>query len=187
MVNLFELLEDWLEDWFFRWFRTPKNRIETKDDAPDLDVDAASAVPDMATTNRFSLKTSQTQGQSAESEAQAGTTQRWRSGKSVLASLQVVTGDAAGRSFLLQSSTLIGRGEDVDVHLPDPTVSKHHARVVVSTKGYLVQDLGSTNGTKVNGQAVDESAISPGDIIKVGLTEMKMTVGERPTATRKRE
>ena len=70
---------------------------------------------------------------------------------------------------LLQPSVVIGRGKGTDLLLPDISVSRHHARVDRSgDDGHVLVDLGSQNGTKVNGQRVKEIQLSPGDELQVG-------------------
>lgn len=70
---------------------------------------------------------------------------------------------------LLQPSVVIGRGKGTDLLLPDISVSRHHARLDRSNEdGYVLVDLGSQNGTKVNGQKVREQALQPGDELQIG-------------------
>ena len=90
---------------------------------------------------------------------------------------------------LLQPTVVIGRGKGTDLLLPDISVSRHHARVErVGDDGYRLVDLGSQNGTKVNGQRVDTHDLKRGDELQIGkflLTyEFKpnRTVEDAPTA-----
>jgi len=70
---------------------------------------------------------------------------------------------------LLQPSVIIGRGKGTDLLLPDISVSRQHAKVVREGEaGHKIVDLGSQNGTKVNGQKVDERVLKPGDELQVG-------------------
>ena len=68
--------------------------------------------------------------------------------------------------------TTIGRSSDCDVVLADPNVSRRHAEVRREGDAYIVVDLGSTNGTEVNGQRVDETSLMHGDVIGVGQTRI---------------
>lgn len=82
---------------------------------------------------------------------------------------------ATGESFVLARSVLkIGRDEGNDVTLPDDTfISRHHAWVLHMRGGWWVEDLGSTNGTLLNGKQLEErKQIAPGDAIKIGRTEL---------------
>ncbi len=70
---------------------------------------------------------------------------------------------------LLQSTVIIGRGKGTDLLLPDISVSRQHARVEkVGDKGHKIVDLGSQNGTKVNGLKVKEQQLKSGDELQVG-------------------
>ena len=64
---------------------------------------------------------------------------------------------------------IIGRGREVAVVVRTPEASRHHARVVVSADSIAVEDLGSRNGTKVNGKRINDSVtLQPGDRLKIG-------------------
>ncbi len=69
--------------------------------------------------------------------------------------------------------TVIGRLDECDVALSDQKVSRRHAEVRPGAEGYLVVDLGSTNGTQVNGNRVTEHLLGDGDRIHLGDTEIK--------------
>jgi hypothetical protein len=62
----------------------------------------------------------------------------------------------------------IGRLRECDVSLDDPKVSRHHAEVHPDGDGYVLVDLGSTNGTTVNGFSVDRHRLADGDLIGAG-------------------
>lgn len=79
----------------------------------------------------------------------------------------------------------IGRANDNDVILDDAAVSSHHARVVKSESEYFeghhdydLEDLNSTNGTKVNDQAITRHRLQHGDLIRVGVHEFLFDSGE---------
>ncbi|MCD6289616.1 MAG: FHA domain-containing protein [Anaerolineae bacterium] len=80
-------------------------------------------------------------------------------------------GNEAGRRWLLDKQNLtIGRADDCDIVLPDRLVSRHHARVYWIEGHYYVEDLGSKNGTHVNGQEVTEPRmLEDGDEIQIAL------------------
>jgi DNA-binding winged helix-turn-helix (wHTH) protein len=74
---------------------------------------------------------------------------------------------------LAEGETLIGRGEECTLHIDSGTVSRRHARVVVTGRQARLQDLGSKNGTFLNGQrlqAADSVPLSDGDEIGIGAT-----------------
>jgi hypothetical protein len=80
---------------------------------------------------------------------------------------------ADGDEFLCEfdgSSLTIGRGPDNDLVLADGRVSRHHARVTGRRGTLVYTDLGSTNGSRVNGAAVGELVLGAGDRIELGDT-----------------
>ncbi len=70
----------------------------------------------------------------------------------------------------------IGRASDNDVILDDPMVSRHHCQLKLQHGAYSFADLGSRNGSTVNGQPVSQIALGPGDVIRVGDTEIEFQV-----------
>lgn len=87
--------------------------------------------------------------------------------------LLVVEGPRAGRLHLLtQAEAIIGRDESAEVALLDPLVSQRHARIIRRTDGYYLADLGSRNGTLVNGVAVQEVRLRKRDCVQIGETSL---------------
>jgi hypothetical protein len=83
------------------------------------------------------------------------------------------TGVEAGSTYELQTPvTLLGRGTDCDLRLVDPGVSRHHAELRVEDGQVVLVDLGSTNGTFVNGQPVRRVALIDGTNVTLGRTTM---------------
>ncbi len=88
------------------------------------------------------------------------------------AMLVLQRGAETGRRWPLDRSRpiSIGRSEECDISLPDRQVSRYHARVTWQGDGYEVEDLGSKNGTHVNGQEVSEpTRLHDGDEIQIAL------------------
>jgi len=78
-----------------------------------------------------------------------------------------------GRGYVLSEAvTVIGRGSDADVVVDDPGVSRRHAEVRVSAGGARLVDLGSTNGTFVDGERVSSTDLFDGAVVTVGRTEV---------------
>lgn len=78
------------------------------------------------------------------------------------------------RIQLTDESVTIGRLPECEISLPDPNISRRHAEVKRHGNDYVVIDLGSTNGTKVNGLAVSgERRLVDGDVISLGATTVK--------------
>ncbi|GAB4207180.1 MAG: hypothetical protein OHK0013_24560 [Sandaracinaceae bacterium] len=68
----------------------------------------------------------------------------------------------------------IGKSPDNDFVLSDTTVSRAHCEIVREPKGYLLRDLGSTNGTLLDGAEIKEAWLKPGAVITVGKVEIKV-------------
>jgi two-component system, cell cycle response regulator len=84
------------------------------------------------------------------------------------AALVVVSGPSPGQVYLLKEETVIGRDPMADIQLEDSAVSRKHLRVLVREGGHVVADLGSANGTFVNGIKVERSPVTSGDRIQLG-------------------
>ncbi|WP_143665436.1 FHA domain-containing protein, partial [Streptomyces sp. gb14] len=102
----------------------------------------------------------------------------------VPAQLHVVAGPDAGGVHLLHGGQIrIGRSADADVPLDDPDVSRLHCAVTVSDDGRVsVADLGSTNGTSLDGVEVRERPVrlAPGALLRLGESTLRLTSGTRP-------
>ncbi|MFD3640388.1 FHA domain-containing protein, partial [Streptomyces griseus] len=102
----------------------------------------------------------------------------------VPARLHVVAGPDAGGVHLLHGGQIrIGRSADADVPLDDPDVSRLHCAVTVSDDGRVsVVDLGSTNGTSLDGVEVRERPVrlAPGALLRLGESALRLTTGSRP-------
>jgi len=82
-----------------------------------------------------------------------------------------------GRTYPLSvGSTVIGRGDQANLRLPDVGISRRHARLDFDGGQVVLTDLGSTNGTSVNGQRVSAVALNPGDSIQLGTTTLTFRV-----------
>jgi hypothetical protein len=70
---------------------------------------------------------------------------------------------------LNDASVVVGRSNDCEVVLPDPNVSRHHAKLTQSGEDWLIEDLGSTNGVVINGEQVHQATVlTTGDQIELG-------------------
>lgn len=80
-----------------------------------------------------------------------------------------ISGRDAGRDWRLSSDTSIGRDpRHNDIVLDDPTVSLQHAKIRLEGRQYTVYDLGSLNGTRVNGVKTQKTILYDGDILQFG-------------------
>ncbi|MFE5997362.1 FHA domain-containing protein [Streptomyces sp. NPDC056454] len=102
----------------------------------------------------------------------------------VPAQLHVVAGPDAGGVHLLHGGQIrIGRSAEADVPLDDPDVSRLHCAVTVSEDGRVsVADLGSTNGTSLDGTEVRDRPVRfpPGALLRLGESALRLTAGPRP-------
>jgi hypothetical protein len=95
------------------------------------------------------------------------------------ARLVVVGGPGAepGRAFALSESSLIGRGDGADLKLADGHASERHARVMRTGSGFVLEDVGSTNGTFLGEERIGEAVrLADGDEFTVGGTTLRFEV-----------
>jgi pSer/pThr/pTyr-binding forkhead associated (FHA) protein len=102
-------------------------------------------------------------------------------------SLEVIEGPDAGRRVRIEGPLEIGRSADAGFMLADRLVSRLHARITPSGQGAVAEDLGSSNGTFVNGNEVQgPTRMDPGDQLLLGATLLELRtarqVAERPSA-----
>ena len=90
--------------------------------------------------------------------------------------LVVIKGPQRGTEQLIASDVIrVGKAEDNDLTVTDETVSRVHLEIVRDAKGYLLRDLGSTNGTFLDGAEIKEAYLRAGSIVSAGATELKFT------------
>jgi pSer/pThr/pTyr-binding forkhead associated (FHA) protein len=91
--------------------------------------------------------------------------------------LQIVAGPDAGRSLIIPptqpSRVLVGQGPSCDLGLTDRAISRRHLGFELADGGLRVADLGSTNGTRVNGAGITERQLHDGDTISVGDSQLR--------------
>ena len=77
--------------------------------------------------------------------------------------------DGQRRSFsITRDMSVIGRREDCDLRIPLSDVSRKHCRMIVNGQTIKVEDLGSSNGTYINGERIQQAELSAGDTLQVG-------------------
>jgi len=97
--------------------------------------------------------------------------------------LVVLSEGLTGLTYELKvDKTTIGRLEDNAFQIAEPSVSSHHCELIQRGSDIVVKDLNSTNGTFVNGEKINESALKPGQILRLGLVEMRLESGTGTTA-----
>jgi hypothetical protein len=77
------------------------------------------------------------------------------------------------RIELTEQTVTIGRKPESTIVLADPNVSRNHAEIRPKGSGYVLVDLGSTNGSRINGRRVAEQALADGDDISFGNTHIR--------------
>ncbi|MEO1481241.1 MAG: FHA domain-containing protein, partial [Myxococcota bacterium] len=88
------------------------------------------------------------------------------------------TAPFAGQEFLLPEGDLeVGRVDGNAIVIPDPSVSRNHAQVTVSEHSVIVEDLGSSNGTLINGERITSRTLAHGDVVSFGNVEFEFQTG----------
>lgn len=89
--------------------------------------------------------------------------------------------DGERRSFsVVRNMTMIGRREDCDLRIPVGDVSRKHCRLVRTDDGIRIEDLGSSNGTYVNSERIQECDLHPGDVVGVGPVQFIVQIDGVP-------
>ena len=94
--------------------------------------------------------------------------------------------EIAGRQHPLRGSrTVIGRGSDADITVADTGTSRKHVEILWDGRTAMVRDLGSTNGSKLDGEPVASASLSSGSVIRIGRTDIVFRVVPRASAPRR--
>src|SRR5580700_2645797 len=96
--------------------------------------------------------------------------------------LRFISGKYQGGEFPVASDKqiLIGRSSDLDMVLVEDMVSRKHARIAMQTDQIWIEDLGSTNGTFVNGEKIKRARLKEGDRVLIGTSILKLIAGDAP-------
>ncbi len=90
--------------------------------------------------------------------------------------LRGVSGAAFGKTYAVASAQVIGRHHECDISIPSEEISRRHAQVKPTTDGILVEDLGSSNGTFINGQRVQTGLLKNGDELRLDAIRFMLVV-----------
>lgn len=96
----------------------------------------------------------------------------------VAGALVGIGGPVAQQRHALMMDNAIGRGSSADISVAHESLSRVHARILFVDGGYVLQDLGSTNGSEVNGQIVSSKALAHGDVVKLGVAVFRFESGQ---------
>jgi len=95
--------------------------------------------------------------------------------------LIVTSGTSAGLAFeIAPSGTTIGREYTQDIVLADGKVSRQHALVLERDGICFLKDLGSSNGSYLNDERIEEAPLSEGDVVRIGTSQMRFSAGRTP-------
>src|SRR5579864_7499357 len=90
--------------------------------------------------------------------------------------LRFISGKYQGGEFPIvpEKQIVVGRSSDLDMVLVEDMVSRKHARIAVQTDQIWIEDLGSTNGTFVNGEKIKRARLKEGDRVLIGTSILKL-------------
>ena len=91
--------------------------------------------------------------------------------------------DIGGKRYpLTRARTVVGRGSEADITVDDTGISRRHVQITWDGERAQVEDLGSTNGSQLNGQPVKKAIIEPESVITIGRTQIVFRVLPQPAA-----
>lgn len=98
--------------------------------------------------------------------------------------LRIVNGERTQRVPLLEGEWTVGSSPDADIQIPHPTVSRTHAKLTVDRDGVFIEDVGSSNGTRVNGSAVEGLVeMQGGQTVRLGAAALEIETLELRDST----
>jgi pSer/pThr/pTyr-binding forkhead associated (FHA) protein len=101
-----------------------------------------------------------------------------------MAKLVILNQDMTGRAHELTAErTTIGRVEENNFQISDPSVSSRHCEVLLRGGEVLVRDLNSTNGSFINDEKITEKVLKPGQKLRLGQVELKLEDPNAPAAS----
>ena len=96
--------------------------------------------------------------------------------------LLIVKEDGSSQEILLRKPrVVVGRESDCELRIPLPSVSRQHCEFVVEDGKVTVRDMGSSNGTYVNKERVEEAELSAGDLVAVGPAVFALIIEGEPS------
>lgn len=100
-----------------------------------------------------------------------------------MARLVLLSEGLTGKTFELKPElTTVGRLPDNALQIPEASVSSHHCEIQLRGNDLFVRDLDSTNGTYINGEKIKEGTLKPGQILRLGMVDMRLETGDSQAA-----
>ncbi len=100
-----------------------------------------------------------------------------------MAKLVILNQGMTGRTFdLIVERTTVGRVDDNTFQIVDGSVSSHHAEILLRGSDIVIKDIGSTNGTFINNDKIEEKILKPGQTLRFGQVELRIDDGSPVTA-----
>jgi len=100
-----------------------------------------------------------------------------------MARLVLLSEGLTGKTFELKPEvTTVGRVPDNVFQIPEASVSSHHCEIQLRGSDLFVRDLDSTNGTFINGEKIKEGVLKPGQILRLGMVDMRLETGDAHAA-----
>ena len=143
---------------------------------PALDDELIQVINKHAKAQRYSFAGTVTVTIEADSRVSTGTVRVNSSTAQGRVSWRAVVDVEGKRHVLTAARTVIGRGTDADITISDSGTSRKHVEILWDGKRAMVRDLGSTNGTSLNGSKVIQAALAPESTVTIGRTRIVFRV-----------
>lgn len=107
--------------------------------------------------------------------------------KASMARLVLLSEGYTGRSYELKvEKTTVGRVEDNAFQIADASISSHHAEILMRGNDIIIRDLGSTNGSFIDGMPITEAMLKPSQILRLGHIDMRLEANSPDIAAGKK-